>query len=208
MQKNKKADFKAILSKYIPLSAVDPILQLIHHRQIQLTIKQGRKTKLGDYRPGNKQSPHRISINKNINQYAFLITLVHEIAHLEVWKNFGRSARPHGQEWRAAFQKQMAPFLHSTVFPDELKPLIIKHLTKGYASTSSDIELTRALAHYDIEQKTLMEDVPETTLFSVDDGRLFRKKHKIRTRYVCYCFNDRKTYLFSPTARVNIQTKK
>lgn len=207
MFKNKEAEYKRVLSKYVPAPSVDPLFNLIYQKHIRLTIKNGRKTKLGDYRPPGRQSFHRISVNKNLNPYAFLITLIHEMAHLEVWKKYGSKVRPHGSEWKNAFKELMNPFLRSEVFPENLAPLVVNHLQKGYASTTSDLSLTRALLNYDSKPAMLIQDIPETTLFSLDDGRTFRKKHRLRKRYVCYCLDNQKTYLFSPTARVTVQNK-
>jgi len=208
MFKNKEANYKAILAKYMPAAAVDPIYSLITNYKVQLRIKKTRKTKLGDYRPPLNQSFHRISINNNLNPYAFVITLVHEIAHLEVWETYGKKVLPHGNEWKKSYTNLMEPFLNDNCFPADLNPVIIKHLSKGYASTSSDVYLTRALSKYDKEDTVLIEDIPEFTMFTLNDGRHFRKKHRLRKRYVCFCLNDKKTYLFSPAARVTVQTKK
>jgi len=208
MIKNKEAEYKSILSKYVPEPSVDPLFDLIKQKHIRLTIKNGRKTKLGDYRPPVRQSFHRISINKNLNAYAFLITLIHEMAHLDVWEKYGTKVRPHGFEWKKTFTELMNPFLNLNVFPENLEPLVISHLQKGYASTTSDLQLTRALLLYDADPAVLIQDLPETSLFSLDDGRTFRKKHRLRKRYLCYCLDNQKNYLFSPTARVTIQSKK
>lgn len=207
MVKTKEANYKAILAKYIPAAAVDTIYSLINHYKVRLRIKKSRKTKFGDYRPPLNQSFHRISINNNLNPYAFVITLIHEMGHLEVWEKHGRKARPHGKEWKEAYNHLMKPLLNTGCFPADLEPVIIKHLSKGYASTSSDVHLSRALSKYDNENTVLIEDIPEFTMFTLTDGRQFQKKHKLRKRYVCLCLNDKKTYLFSPVARVTVQTK-
>lgn len=208
MQKQNAHRQKSILQKYIPEDAVDIVYGWITNHRLQLKITHARKSKQGDYRPPVHHPYHRISINNNLNQYAFLITLMHEMAHLEVWKRYKNSVRPHGKEWKKAFQELMKPFLSESVFPGELLPVIHHHLTKGYASTVSDIQLTRALLNYDGEGSMLVEDIPEMQIFSLHDGRLFRKKNRIRKRYLCYCFNDKKTYLFSPAARVKLHTGK
>lgn len=199
---------KSILRRHIPEQAVEKVYGWITHHNLQLKITRERKSKQGDYRPPVNQPYHRISINKNLNPYAFLITLMHEIAHLEVWNCYKNNVRPHGKEWRKAFQELMKPFLSESVFPGELLPVIQYHLTKGYASTNSDIQMTRALLDYDGEGSMLVEDIPEMQIFSLHDGRLFRKKSRVRKRYLCYCFDDKKTYLFSPAARVKLHTSK
>ena len=77
----------------------------------QLKIKKPRLTKLGDYRCPQNGKGHIISINNNLNPYAFLITLTHEIAHMMVWEKHQNKVLPHGSEWKEMFQKLMLNFL-------------------------------------------------------------------------------------------------
>ena len=59
-------------------------------------VKKSRSSKYGDYRPPLKGSNHLITINYDMNKYAFLITLVHEIAHLTNWNKHKDKVKPHG----------------------------------------------------------------------------------------------------------------
>ena len=76
------------LQKYLPERAVDSIFELIRINDVHLKIVNQRQSKHGDYRrvPGGA---HVITINNSLNKYAFLITLVHEIAHLVAFENYG-----------------------------------------------------------------------------------------------------------------------
>ncbi|HAD34265.1 MAG TPA: hypothetical protein DCF44_07170 [Chitinophagaceae bacterium] len=44
-----------------------------------------------------------MSVNGNLNSYHFLITLLHEIAHMLVWEQFRNRVKPHGLEWKHVF---------------------------------------------------------------------------------------------------------
>lgn len=59
---------------------------------------------------------HQITINQNLNKYAFLLTLVHEIAHLITYVNHGWNVKGHGPEWKNCFKKQITPFMRDEVF--------------------------------------------------------------------------------------------
>ena len=100
-----------ILKKYIPENAVEKVIELLNTYQPQIKISRSRTTKLGDYRPpqGNIKI-HRISVNHDLNSYAFLVTLLHELAHLVTWQNHKRKAKPHGTEWKNAFKSLLIPF--------------------------------------------------------------------------------------------------
>ena len=57
---------------------------------------------------------YQITINNDLNKYRFLITLIHEMAHLVTFKDMPRS-KPHGKEWKINFQRLMLPFLHPEI---------------------------------------------------------------------------------------------
>ena len=88
---------------HIPEQAIPKVLELLEYDNLTVLVKNERKTRHGDYRklPNGK---HQITINNNLNKYRFLITLVHEVAHFEAYKNYGRLIKPHGLEWKRTFQ--------------------------------------------------------------------------------------------------------
>src|SRR5699024_9831990 len=106
---------KEILSNYLPERAVAPAFALIKQHGIHLKIVRERHTRHGDYRNLNGQ--HLITVNANLNTYRFLITLIHEIAHLLAFEHFGNRIKPHGKEWKQTFQRLMLPFLKPDIFP-------------------------------------------------------------------------------------------
>src|SRR5574337_89035 len=73
---------KTILKKYIPEPAVPLIAEWIYHFNFKLKIKKARLSRFGDYMPPMNGKNHVITVNNDLNPYAFLLTLVHEIAHL------------------------------------------------------------------------------------------------------------------------------
>ena len=79
------------LSGYLPEGSFEKVVQYLHHYKVHLTITRQRKSVLGDYRhAGGWGRNHQISINGNLNKFEFLITLLHELAHLltfELHKN-------------------------------------------------------------------------------------------------------------------------
>ena len=71
---------------FIPKRAIERVSQLLDHDNLLVKIKQERKTKHCDYRP-LPNGKHQITINSNLNPYRFLMTLIHEIANFEAYKN-------------------------------------------------------------------------------------------------------------------------
>src|SRR5690554_6336368 len=89
----------SILEKYMPAQAAELIAQWIAETSCQFKITGSRKSKFGDYRPPFGGKGHRISVNHDLNPYAFLITTVHEFAHLHTWHEHKNKVQPHGPNW-------------------------------------------------------------------------------------------------------------
>ncbi len=98
------------LLKYIPTASVTPVLELIKINNVHLKIVNERVTRHGDYRK-LEGGQHQITVNASLNQYRFLMTLVHEIAHLVAFTKYGRNIKPHGIEWKQTFQLLMLPLI-------------------------------------------------------------------------------------------------
>jgi SprT protein len=188
------------LQEFLPPNTYDPVLAYLHQYHVHLTIARERKSILGDYRHRAQGKNHRISVNGNLNQYAFLITLLHELAHLLAFENFGNRIAPHGTEWKRVFGKLLAQFIEHDVFPDDIKNSLLHSLHNPAASSCADEELLRVLKRYDRKETALVfvETIPEGSLFKTHDGKIFRKGEKIRKRYKCEEVKTRKVYLFSP----------
>jgi SprT protein len=105
------------LSKFIPAAAVPRVLEYLHqYKEVHLTITRERKSILGDYRHATTDKNHRISVNGNLNPYAFLITLIHELAHLVTFIQFGHKVSPHGREWKDLYATLLKDFMGKEIF--------------------------------------------------------------------------------------------
>ena len=193
-----------ILTKYMPAPAAPIIAKWIDYFQCEFKISKGRATKLGDYRHPFRNEGHKISVNNNLNPYAFLVTTVHEFAHLLTWNDHKNNVKPHGEEWKRNFKKMMHPFLEQAVFPDDIRLAVSSYLNNPSAASCTDLKLSRALKKYDVRQenKIHLEELPLHAVFSFRDGRKFRKEEKVRKRYRCTCLDNGKVYLFNPLAEV------
>ena len=189
-------DEKSILQEYLPDGSVDRVLDLIKEKKVHLKITKQRKTKLGDYRPPTHHPNHRISINHNLNKYNFLITLVHEFAHLLVWEKRKSRAEPHGKEWKSEYRNLMQTFLDMKLFPADIEEVLKKSIINSKASSTADMGLNRVLKKYDEgEALKTLEDLEENSIFTIEGGRRFRKGPKQRTRYKCQNIDNNKFYM-------------
>ena len=196
---------QSILSKYIPGPAVPIIAEWIYTFDFKLKIKRSRSTKYGDYRPPLRNTNHHISVNHDLNPYAFLVTLIHEIAHLSNWKKNTNRVKPHGEEWKEEFRILMQPFFALSIFPEDVHRALRNYLLNPAASSCSDLGLLRVLKKYDTgSQSTFLEDLPVGTVFLFGKGRFFRKGERIRKRFCCTEERTARKYLFNPLSEVTV----
>ena len=195
------------LKNYLPEGSFEEVNYYLVHYKVQLTITRERKSVLGDYRNSHGDKNHRISVNGNLNSYAFLITLLHELAHLFTYEKFGHRVLAHGPEWKNEFGKILAQFLLKKIFPQHIQKTLYKTLQNPAASSCADTALLRVLYQYDKKKDGVMliEAVPIGALFTIKGDRIFKKEEKVRKRYRCLEVSTGKMYLFSPVYEVLMQ---
>ncbi|PQJ79161.1 SprT-like domain-containing protein [Polaribacter porphyrae] len=191
-----------ILIKYIPESSIDMVLYLIEQNNFNLKIVNQRQTKHGDFRqlPNGK---FQITVNNNLNQYQFLLTLIHEIAHHITHQKFGR-VQAHGKEWKTVFQHLMLPFLKPEIYPKNILPHLANYLKNPKASTDSDAKLSLALRNFEADKgKEFIFSLPVNSLFLFRDV-VYKKGNHRRTRIECVSMNNNKVYLFNQNVEVEL----
>ena len=123
MSKN-KVDFSA-LQAYLPDGCFESVLEYLHEFKIQLTVTRSRSSVLGDYRHAHAGKGHRISVNGDLNKFSFLITLLHEIAHLVTFVQHPKRVQPHGTEWKKNFSNILKVFVAKKVFPPDVETTLL-----------------------------------------------------------------------------------
>jgi SprT protein len=193
---------KALLSKFLPESCAGKVHDWFMKHHAVLRITSARASKLGDYRPPQKGLPHRISVNHNLNPHEFLITLVHEMAHLICWQKYGRRAKPHGSEWKTAFKELLYEICTPDTFPNDIQQAIDFYFSPTTSNRRGNEKLKLALRKYDAGSELIaIENIPEGNTF-IYHRRTFRRMHKVRKRFQCLCLNNNRLYSFSPLAQV------
>ena len=133
------------------------------------------------------------------------MTLIHEIAHLLAFEQYGREIKPHGYEWKITFQRLMLPFINPEIFPTEVLPYIAKHFKNPTASSDTDANLSVVLKRYDApNDKNYIFEVPQGSIFRIYNGKVFKKGPRRIKRYECMEMSSRKVYLFQPNAEVEL----
>jgi hypothetical protein len=199
-----KEKFKAVISKYVPSSSIQYCVDIWAAHRFSFKVTRERRSKLGDYRFHKQQKNHTITVNGNLNPYGFLITFLHEAAHMIHYELKGNNRPPHGVIWKKIFSELMSPLLNPEVFPQELLIPLKKHMKNPRASTYSDPNLAKLIKKYDpvqLQSESFLEELDAGDIFRFN-GSMYEKEKKRRTRSLCRDLQSGKRYLISEMAKV------
>ena len=185
----------------IPEASSEYVKSLIFSENLTIKLKKSRKTKHGDFSI-KKNGLCMITINDDLNQYRFLITLIHEISHYIAYMNHGPFIKPHGVEWKNIFKNLLLPIINPEIIPnDVLKPLAI-YAKNPKASSDTDLNLSLALNRYNINQYDYVFGLSNGSIFKASNDRVYVIIKKLRKRYECMDIITKKLYLFSPNVKI------
>ncbi|MFW6352633.1 MAG: hypothetical protein ACOC2E_09610, partial [Bacteroidota bacterium] len=108
------------------------------------------------------------------------------------------------KQWKEEFAALLQKDLYRKLFPENLQPLVAQYALNVTASFASYPQLWKALSESETKKPGMytVEDLEENTIFVASNGRIFKKGNKLRTRYRCFCLNNKREYLFHPLAMV------
>jgi SprT protein len=207
MEKNPRAkrrtDVAQVFKRYLPEAFVEMVVDLFLTSAVRFKIVNGRATKLGDFRAGSKGEKHRITVNGDLNPYSFLITTLHEFAHLNTYEKYRNKVLPHGEEWKASYRTLLIPVIQSGHLPKDIENALVHSLSNTKASSCSDYGLSRVLKSYDRPKEgvVLLEQLPKNTTFELN-GRQFIKGSLRRKRFVCQEVYSDRSFLVNALAEV------
>lgn len=184
------------LQHFLPQGSLDLVWKYMHQYAIHLKIKKERRRVYGDYRPAHGHHPHTISVNGNLHPYHFLITFLHELAHLITFIEYRHRVAPHGKEWKNKFAAIIRESLQLQIFPPDIEQALMQSLHNPSASSCSDPVLFKTLRTYEkTSDKLLIEELQPNDFFIHHQLR-FQMIEKRRSKYVCKRLSDHKLFLF------------
>ena len=196
--------FQEIIRRYVPENALYYCINTWKKHPFSFKVTRKRRSKVGDYRFNRATGNHEITVNGNLNPYAFLITYLHEVAHLYHYKKYGNNQPPHGRIWKKIFRELMDPVLQQNIFPPDILQQLTLHMNNPKASSQSDPVLAKLLRNYDQFQDqpdSYLEDLAEGESFNLN-GRSYIKLKRRRTRSLCEEKKSGRKYLISELTRV------
>lgn len=176
------------LAPFLPEGSFDRVVGFLHFYKVHLTIARERKSVLGDYRHARHGTNHRISVNGNLNPYEFLITLLHELAHLLTFEQYQHRVESHGKEWKGIYSSLLKEFVEANIFPADIEAALRTSMRSPAATASGETELLTILRKYNKEHKDgylMLSALQEGALFMTEKGKVFRKGELRRKRYTC-----------------------
>jgi SprT protein len=199
----KREKYIAIFDKYVPKVFSPVLADLLLASNVSFKVVKSRKTKLGDFRMSQIVKQPIITINRDLNQYSFLITSLHEFAHYHTFQKYGNSVSPHGKEWKEAFRILLLPVINSGQLPKDIETALMSSLVNTKASSCSDLPLSRTLHRYNnsVSSEYRLEELPKNATFALNN-RFFLKLNKRRTRYECKELSSGKIFLVHALATV------
>ncbi|MEI6189944.1 MAG: SprT-like domain-containing protein [Chitinophagia bacterium] len=198
------------LNAYLPDGSFDPVVGLINQYKVHLTVTKARKSVLGDYRHAFQGANHKITVNGNLNKYEFLITLLHELAHLLCYEQFRNRVEAHGKEWKNIYGRLLASFIQMDIFPVDIKKALNKTLLNPAATANGETKLLLVLRRYNEIKKegvNWVAHIAEGTLFESLNGKIFMRGKKRRIRIECVEVATGQIYLFSALTEVKLLPK-
>ena len=197
--KNKKIDS---FFDHFPPKVAEYCFQLWHDYSFDFIVSKSRDSKLGDYRYSPTKG-HQVTVNHNLNPYAFLVTYIHEVAHLTTYLAHKNKVQPHGQEWKNEFYTLFEPILDEDLLPAELVKVLNAYLKNPAASSNGYQPLVDVLKSFDAEPPagTPLVELAEGAHFALKNLRFIKGKLR-RTRYICKELNSGRNYLVAKHAYV------
>jgi len=193
------------LTPFLPQGTVPIIEQMLKDESYHLIVSRPRKTKLGDFRSPRPGETPQLTVNGNLNPFSFLITLVHEIAHLKIWNKHKNKVKPHGSEWKNLYAQLLSEFIGKELLPKHLEIALKNHIAQPKYTTGADIKLSLELRKYDEANNfTTLSELVEGTQFKLGK-RAFILGEKLRSRYLCVDVENGKKYRVHGLAQVEAE---
>ncbi len=207
MEKNSVKSFYQNLIPYLDEKAALFIDNQTKDLKFHLKITKPRDSKFGDYFPAVNNNRQRITINGNLDKYSFLITLLHELAHLYVQENVKHKHLPHGEEWKTTFSQLLSLAIKNDLFPLRVSDLINKLYIKERKFThTSRVKILNAIyKELNIQIPIRLENLPLNSTAILPNGMTIIKLNQQRTRCLCRDLNNNKLYYVNKLIEVKLQ---
>ncbi|MDG1252391.1 MAG: hypothetical protein P8N56_01820 [Schleiferiaceae bacterium] len=195
----------AVVAPMVPIEAHPQLEKIVGAYSGRIRLAPKRQSKWGDFRWRSGELS-RISVNRDLSPEAFLITLLHELAHAQVHAWDPGYRLPHGPEWQRRYRDLMQPFLYPAIFSEPVRLALQRSMRQPKASCGADPQLLKALNRLKENESPTVESLAPGSQFQSANGRIFLKGSKRRTRIECVEISTGRTFAVHPLMEVNLLT--
>ncbi|MDI9357940.1 MAG: hypothetical protein QM528_03205 [Phycisphaerales bacterium] len=191
------------LNSFLPAESVDRIIAYIQYYRIHLVITKERHSILGNFRYNPQTLEFRITINGNLNHYEFLLTFLHELAHLLTYIHHPLTHLTHGKEWQSTYKELLVKFMD--IFPHDIQTALQSSLKKPAATAHAETNLLRVVQKYDVANNPNSSTIEQLNMgdqFITYNGVAYQIIEKKRKRFICKKVGTKKLFSFSPITKV------
>lgn len=193
-----------LISPLLPEGAVALASSWLQIPGLSLRLNRRRSHRLGAFQR-HRDGTMSIMMNIHQDEYAFLITLAHEVAHMQVYMRYGSAVAPHGKEWKSACRDLMMEAVRLPELPDDIREVMLAIARLPKSTHFSDKVVSRVLLRYSPVHagQNLLCDLPAGVRFAMPNGKIYIKGEKNRTRYRCKLDGTSRFYLITGTVPVH-----
>ena len=166
-----------------------------------IRLTRPRRSKLGDFRPARAGQPALITLNVDLSPYQLLLTLTHEIAHLETWPNRRRRTKPHGPEWKQRFGELLLELSENPALDPRFCQAVRKHSKSPKSSAMYDTALFHTLRELEGSTDTRLDSLKPGASFRFQ-GRAFTLEKIHRTRCLVRAHDNQSLYRIARLASI------
>ncbi|MCH8546411.1 MAG: SprT-like domain-containing protein [Cryomorphaceae bacterium] len=180
------------LKPFLPDNTLPLLQPLMNKYPLSIKVVNPRKRKLGDYRRAVPPSQvHQITVNNNLDSVQFLITLVHELAHLHAFETYGYRIKPHGKEWKHTYASMLKPFV--PYVPTDKQAEVIDQVQKPRATTTP-VDFEERIAEQERAGGVKLKSLPTGAVFTTHHGMRMQTIRPLRTYILCKDLGSKRLY--------------
>lgn len=166
-----------------------------------IRLTRPRRSKLGDFRPARPGQPALITLNGDLTPYQLLLTLTHEIAHLETWPSRSKRTRPHGPAWKKRFGELLLELADNPALDERFRKAVREHSARPKSSAMYDPALFHALRALEGSEEIRLDSLSPGESFRFQ-GRIFTLEKVHRSRCLVRAQDNRSLYRITRLASI------
>lgn len=201
----------ALLAQKVPAYGLPIVGRLVRAYDFRFRFAKPRRSKLGDF-TRSAQGAVTLTVNVDLSAELFLVTFLHEVAHLEATLGRTRRELPHGRRWQGCFGALLKELCRDAEgqMAQPLRDALLAHSAAPSATLHADVRLAALLlpagkeaSQSSVEGGSIVETLVAGTPFAYR-GRSFLLAGKLSKRHYATELKSGRLYSFAAQCRVRV----